>query len=176
VERELLPAEWAILGLLRIRPMHGYEMARRLERDGLPEVCPVEQSSLYTYLRTLEGRGLVAWDEARVGLRPPRKIYALTADGTALVDAWLRAPVGRMRDVRLVFLLKLYFLRQLDPEAEVLLLREQAAACEGYLRNLDAQSPAGAFTELVRASKRSAAEGTLAWIRRVLAEREAAFV
>lgn len=173
VERELLPAEYAILGLLRLGPLHGYEMARRLERDGLPEVCPVEQSSLYTYLRTLEARGLVAWGEERVGQRPPRKIFSLTASGEALVDAWLRAPVGRMREVRLAFLLKLYFLRQVDPPAEVQLLRDQVAACERYLDVLSARASSGAFSDLVLASKRSAAEATLSWIRRVLAEREA---
>ena len=65
--RSLLAGEHAVLGLLSFRPMHGYEMARYFDRDDLQEVCPIDQSLLYTYLRNLGERDLVAWSEERVG-------------------------------------------------------------------------------------------------------------
>jgi len=71
-ERALLPGEYAVLGLLALRPMHGYEMICFLGEQGLDAVCPVEQSTLYTYLRNVESRQFVTWSEDRVGLRPPR--------------------------------------------------------------------------------------------------------
>ena len=40
-ERSLLPGELAVLGLLAVQPMHGYEMARRLVQDGLDAVVPI---------------------------------------------------------------------------------------------------------------------------------------
>jgi DNA-binding PadR family transcriptional regulator len=163
-ERDLLPPEYAALGLLLLRPMHGYEMARALAGD-LAEVCPVEQSSLYTYLRNLEVRGLVTWSETRVGNRPPRKIFELTAVGRAAVEAWLAEPVARLREVRLDFLLKLYFLHQLDPAAETRLLREQVEVCEAYRERLAGRRPGAGFPALVLTSKLSAAEATLGWLR-----------
>ncbi len=170
-ERTLLPAEFAVLGLLGMRPMHGYEMARYFDRDELTEVCPIEQSVLYAYIRNVEDRALVRWQERRVGLRPPRKIYELTPAGRAVLDAWLRTPVDRLREVRLDFLLKLYFLHQMDPAAEGALLAEQIARCEHYRDGLAARSlTAEGFGRLVAGSKLSAAQSTLAWLRGYLSE------
>jgi DNA-binding PadR family transcriptional regulator len=171
-KRPLLPGEYAVLALLALRPMHGYEMTSFIEDEGLSDVCPVEQSTLYTYLRNVEARGLVAWTEERVGQRPPRKIFALTPAGRDLIHAWLRRPVGRMREVRLELLLKLFFLARLDPEANRRLLADQVAACQLYLQDLDAGSPRGGFHLLVLQSKRSAAEGTLAWLQSYTRELE----
>lgn len=164
--RELLPGEWAVLGLLLLRPMHGYEMARSFERDGLSEVCPVEQSLLYTYLRNLEERALVTWREQRVGLRPPRKTYQLTESGSAAVAAWLNGPVARIREVRLDLLLKLYFLHRLNPEGELALLGEQVRVCEAYRERLVRRVGASdGFARLVATSKLTAADATLSWLR-----------
>ena len=153
--RPLLPGEYAVLALLALRPMHGYEMTAFIEEEGLADVCPVEQSTLYTYLRNVEARGLVAWTEERVGNRPPRKRFEL------------------MREVRLDLLVKLFFLERTDPAAHARLLRDQVAACERYLAGLDAAAPAGGFQRLVARSKRTAAEATLDWLRGYAAEVEA---
>lgn len=173
--RELLPGEYAILAMLRLGPKHGYEMARFLERDGLPDVTRVEQSLLYAYLKNVERRGLIAGEEARVGLNPPRRVFHLTEQGEALVDIWLRRPVARLREVRLDFMLKLYFLHQIDPAAEPGLLRGQIASCEAYLERVWSRLPGAeaGFERLVLGSKASAAEATLAWLRDYAAELDA---
>ena len=170
-ERTLLPAEFAVLGLLAIRPMHGYEMARYFDRDELLDVCPIEQSVVYAYIRNVEERGLVRWDETRVGLRPPRKIYELTDAGHAALQAWLQKPVERLREMRLDFLLKLYFLHVNDPAAERTLVDQQIALCERYRQRLAERVALGAgFPRLVASSKLTAAEGTLTWLRGYAAE------
>ncbi len=171
-ERPLLPGEYAILGMLSLRPMHGYEMLCFLGEAGLDTVCPVEQSTLYTYLRNVEARDLVTWTEARVGLRPPRKTFELTDAGRQLTATWLRRPVERMREVRLEFLLKLFFLEALDRDAMRTLLAEQIAVCEGYLAQIPQDSLHTPFIKLVAQSKRSAAEATLNWLKSYAAEIE----
>jgi DNA-binding PadR family transcriptional regulator len=163
--RELLAGEYAVLGLLAIRPMYGYEMARYFDRDDLIAVCPIEQSLLYTYLRNIEGRGLVSWAEERVGNRPPRKRFELTAEGALLIDGWLRRPVQRMREIRLELLVKLYILGQVDAPAERALLREQVEVCEHYLSGLAESPERDGFPALVQRSKQSAAEATLNWLK-----------
>ncbi len=165
-ERPLLPGEFAVLGLLALRPMHGYEMARYFDRDDLTEVCPIEQSMLYSYIRNVEDRGLVHWSEVRVGARPPRKIYELSGTGREIVETWLRQPAERMREVRLEFLLKLYFLHRLDPAAEVDLLRRQIDVCDAYRSRLATRvAESDGFQRLVAQSKLSAAEATASWLR-----------
>jgi PadR family transcriptional regulator AphA len=164
--RPLLPGEYAVLGLLLSGPKHGYEMARYFDRDELSEVCPVEQSLLYTYLRNVEDRGLVTWSEARVGNRPPRKLFELSSHGRDLIETWLDEPVQRLRDVRLDFLLKVYFLHTLDAGRERALLDGQIASCERYHERLgEREARSTGFARLVAASKRSGAESTLRWLR-----------
>jgi PadR family transcriptional regulator, regulatory protein AphA len=164
-DRTLLPGEYAVLCLLSLRPMHGYEMLCFLGDEGLDAVCPVEQSTLYTYLRNVESRHLVTWSEERVGLRPPRKMYELTDEGGGLIHDWLRRPVERLREVRLEFLLKLYFLDATDRGALRKVLAEQIAVCEEYLVQVEARPQESPFRRLVAQSKSSAAEATLSWLK-----------
>lgn len=164
-ERTLLPGEYAVLAVLKVEPMHGYDIACFLATEGLDAVCPVEQSTLYTYLRNVEARGLVTWTEERVGNRPPRKTYSLSSQGDALVYEWLRRPVERMREVRLEFLLKLFFLDLTDRPAMKTLLSDQIAVCEAYLAHIQATPAGSPFRRLVALSKTSAAEATLGWLK-----------
>ncbi len=152
--------------------MHGYDMVSYVADAGLDAVCPVEQSTLYTYLRNVEARGYVRWSEERVGHRPPRKTYALTTEGRQAIDAWMHQPVERMREVRLEFLLKLYFLGEMDPEAHARLLAAQIAVCEAYIAHLEEEPRPNAFAKLVGRSKRSAAEATLGWLKQYAYELE----
>ena len=109
---------------------------KAFEGKGLGEVCPVEQSLLYSYLRNLEGRDLIRWKEQRVGRRPPRKQYSLAAAGTKKANAWLAAPVPQLRQVRYEFLVKLYILHDLDRDAERTLVQAQVDVCDEYLQSV----------------------------------------
>ncbi|MCC6380851.1 MAG: helix-turn-helix transcriptional regulator, partial [Dehalococcoidia bacterium] len=172
-ERELLAGEWAVLGVLRLEPKHGYEIARALEQDGLPDVTRIEQNLLYAYLKTLERRDLIAGHEVRVGAYPPRRVFDLTAAGRAEIDSWLRKTVHRLREVRLEFMLKLYVLHQLDTDAERALLEGQIEVVEAYVDRFSARlavAPSHGFERLVLGSKVSAAEATLAWLRSYASE------
>lgn len=145
--------------------MHGYDMARYFRED-LSEVCPLEQSLLYSYIRNLEKRGLIDWTEERVGLRPPRKVYRLTQLGAEHARNWLKIPVQRLREVRTDFLVKLYVLHELDRKAEQILLAEQIEVCEVYRTELvDRAASLKGFDALVARSKLSAADATLRWLR-----------
>jgi PadR family transcriptional regulator AphA len=161
-----------VLALLSLRDMHGYDMVSFVADEGLAAVCPVEQSTLYTYLRNVEARGYVDWTEERVGNRPPRKTYALTDAGRAAIDDWLRQPVARMREVRLEFLLKLYFLAEVDRAAHRRLIGEQIAVVEEYLAHLASVPSDTAFARLVARSKQSAAVATLGWLKQYAYELE----
>jgi len=168
----LLPGEYLALALLRLRPMHGYEMLHIAQDEGFTEVVPFDRGVLYAYLRKLERLGLVRWQEVRAGARPPRKEYHLTAEGEALAEHWLRTPVERMRDVRQEFLLKLRLLDEIDPAEAEALLDAQIAACRRYLAAVERRAPAGRFGSLLRESRRSAALATLDWLERLRSARK----
>ncbi len=168
-QRDLLPGEYAALGLLALEPAHGYELHRRWQASPLAEVLPLEQSVLYGYLRTLDRRGLLDWEEHRVGNRPLRKIYRPSELGEEFLRAWLRAPVHHLRDVRLDFLLKLHVVGQLDPRSKTSLLDRQITICGRLLEEATAALRAiedeTDFTALFQQSRMSAAGAALVWLR-----------
>ncbi len=73
-------AELAILSLLAGEPLHGYEIARRIERQ-TRGALRFTLASLYPLLYELESRGWVKgnWETTASGRR--RRYYRLTAAG-----------------------------------------------------------------------------------------------
>ena len=163
----LTASEYAVLGLVRQRPTYGYELKQQLTGgQGLARVCPVEPAMIYAILKSLSGLELIdgEWDRSAY---PPRAIYAATAEGDAEFQRWLRRPVGRMRDVRLDFLVKLYFAMEEDPELAGELVTDQIASCRRYEAEIErelAEVEAGSFDAIALTSKASAARITQEWL------------
>jgi len=160
--------EYAVLGVLRARPMHGYEIARRFVADlDLGLVLPMDMSTVYAILKELHEHALIDGEREVVGLRPPRTVYQLTAEAEAQFGQWLGEPVHRLREVRADLLVKLYFCREGGKQAALRLLAAQLAESRTYLaraEQLAAAAPVDSFERLVRASKVSAARATLTWL------------
>jgi len=69
----------ATLSQLRT-PRYGYELRQALAENGMP----IEEGTLYPLLRRLEAQGLLK-SEWRIDAGPPRRYYALNADGRKLL-------------------------------------------------------------------------------------------
>jgi len=163
-----LAMEYALLGFLRVRPMHGYEIYQRIEagdKDGL--VWQVKQGLLYTMLARLESEGLVEGAVETQGTRPPRKLFSLTAKGDTLLQAWLQTPVRNGRDFRLEFLTKLYFAQQAGTTTALTLIRRQIGASQAHLNRLThaANATPDSFAGLVNEFRVGQMEAALAWLR-----------
>lgn len=64
------------------KPMYGYNLIKIFEEGGIP----AEANTLYPLLRRLEAQGLL-YSEWETGGAKPRKYYALTEDGAAVLAA-----------------------------------------------------------------------------------------
>lgn len=129
--------EYALLGLLRREPLHAYEMYQRLRRgELLGHIWQLKQSHLYALLARLEERGLIAGEMELQDARPPRRMLALTAAGSAVYTAWVTAPVQHGRDFRLEFLAKLACAASEGPVTVATLIAEQRATCAVWLNDL----------------------------------------
>jgi PadR family transcriptional regulator AphA len=165
---QLDAADYAIMGLLRIGPRHGYELAPYFANNGtLGLVCTLGVSRLYALLHALEELGLVHAESSIVSGGPPRKVFSLTEAGIAAFQRWLDQPIRRLRQIRQDFLLKLYFSRQLpDSDTEALVSR-QVAASRAVADDLEAQARAEApdsFASMVYGSRLALAYATTAWL------------
>lgn len=103
----------ALLGLIAAEPMSGYGLARLFERT-LARAWPARHPQIYPALAELAGQNLL-----RVSDTGPRrrKTYAVTEDGIAEVQRWLRdtAPDRTVRNETILRLFMLWLLE--SPEA-----------------------------------------------------------
>src|SRR5574337_911276 len=136
------PAEYAMLGLLEGQPMHGYEMFQQFEGGTLGEIVHLEMSQMYAFLKKLERLHYVESQLELQGTRPPRKIFHLTAAGREAFFQWLTQPVEKPREVRILFLIKLYFVRRFRPEQTRSLIDGQIVACQQFLDHLEGRQHA----------------------------------
>jgi len=87
-KRDLLPGmlDMLVLKLLTVQPMHGYGIAKTLQRTS-KDVLQVEEGSLYPALYRMENRGWIKaqWALTENGRRA--KYYRLTASGRRQLDA-----------------------------------------------------------------------------------------
>jgi PadR family transcriptional regulator AphA len=101
-----MTTRFAILGLLSIEPMSGYDI-RRASTDTLSHFWHESYGQIYPALAELEGAKLIRLlPQAREDSRP-RKVYALTAQGRRALAAW-RKQAPTTRPFRNELLLKLF--------------------------------------------------------------------
>lgn len=90
--RRLTTTSYALLGLLGVRPMAAYELAKQaVETIGL--VAASAESGMYAELRRLESGGLIGAHVEWVGRRR-RTVYRITGEGRDALMRWLAAPAG----------------------------------------------------------------------------------
>jgi len=166
------PGEYVILGLLKGRSMHGYEMFQQFQSSALDQILHVEMSQLYAFLKKLERMDYIEAVLEPQGTRPPRKIFHLTDIGHEVFLNWLVLPVEKPRDIRILFLIKLYFIQHYLPVQTEDLLKQQIRACQYFLTRLEAKhtlvtaetSEAAFFDHVVLSSRIHQTRSLLVWL------------
>jgi DNA-binding PadR family transcriptional regulator len=121
--------ELAILGLLKERAMHGYQLKKRLA-ETLGSFWQVSYGSLYPALRRLQTDGAVEmiFPKEQIGRR--KNVYRITDKGEALFTELLeRAGTEASEDNG--FSVRLAFFKYLKPETRIRLLERRRAYLEG---------------------------------------------
>src|SRR3954451_23139340 len=169
---------WAltVLAMLRLRPMHPYEM-QRLIRDWKKDAfLDLKRGSLYHAIGRLERAGLIAVVETtREGKRPERTVYRITDTGEGELLAWLRELLGNPARGTLQFFAALSFLPHLDPadvrkqlDARAGLLEAEVAGIEAALREMTPRIGRLPLIEVEYARATKKAE--LKWVRSLAEE------
>jgi PadR family transcriptional regulator, regulatory protein AphA len=107
----------ALLGLLTIEPMSGYDLGL-VVRETIGHFWNESYGQIYPNLKRLAADGLVASKRERQDGKPDRYIYSITAKGREQLAAWLAIP-PQPEIPRNELLLKLFFGRQAQPEAMI---------------------------------------------------------
>lgn len=137
--RTALPMRFepALLGLVRRKPIHGYNLLQYFTgTGGLGEIWNVKISQVYAYLNKLEEMGYLISERQQGGEYPARRLFSITPTGEAVFLDWMRSPVRSARDLRQLFLLKLFFSADVPQEMVRELLADQIALCKRWLEGL----------------------------------------
>jgi DNA-binding PadR family transcriptional regulator len=159
--------ELAILGLLKERPMHGYQLSRELSEQ-LGGLRRVSYGSLYPTLRRLERDGAVeATGPGATGGRR-KTVYRITPEGEALFLELLEEPTpdGQGEDAR--FRMRLAFFRYLSPEKRIRLMERRRAGLQERLDEIKAAAHGPAedddYQRALVEHGRAATEADIAWL------------
>jgi PadR family transcriptional regulator, regulatory protein PadR len=78
--------EGIVLATLSVRPAYGYEITAQLRAQGFDDIA---EGTIYALLVRIEHRGLVNVEKVPSDKGPPRKVYALSAQGRQyLTEFW----------------------------------------------------------------------------------------
>ena len=147
MDNEYLPTtSYVILGLLTFREMSGYDLKQLINKSITHFYWSPAKSQIYGELRRLESHGLVTMREVPQTLRPDKRLYRITPQGTEAIMKWLEHSGVEPDSYKSALLLKVFFGHMVSLEALIGLLEERRKqverdlnACEKKAEELKAQ-------------------------------------
>lgn len=132
-----LSPEYALLGLLYLKPAHGYQLHQRLAED-LGQTWHISLSQTYNILKRLEAQGFIEANIQEQSKLPDRREFQLSKTGSERFWQWFHAPTGAsVRAIRVEFTTRLYFARKIDLKMAERLINEQVAETRTGLDRLN---------------------------------------
>ena len=131
---------FVLFALLSVEPNTGYGLGRALN-DEVKHLWDTSLQQIYGELRTMLTASLIEQRIVPISNRRAKKVYSITPRGRAELHRWLAdgATLPRNRDS---FLVKLYCLEQMPPDAVVRHLEERRDASIAEARELRAKKAA----------------------------------
>ena len=163
-----------ILWLLGEQPLHGYRIKKILSEVSLGFWFPVEDTSIYSMLRTLVKEGLAREAaQERVGRRPSRMLYAITRSGRRALRERLQAAWQGTRRAPETINAALAAADEFEDDEIADLLRTRLAGL-GERRKELLRVTSGAPSPLLARRERALLDAELRWARRELRTLDAA--
>jgi PadR family transcriptional regulator AphA len=123
----------ALLGLLSLGPMSGYDIRQLISRS-IGHFWSESYGQIYPGLKRLAAEGLAEKKTERQKGKPDRHLYSLTTAGHKQLQRWLKLPVTEKEVPRNETLLKLFFGAHVSPSVS---RAHVAAYLESHQKELD---------------------------------------
>jgi DNA-binding PadR family transcriptional regulator len=129
--------ELGLLGLLKGKPMHGYELKQRLAEQ-LGPFGRFSYGSLYPTLKRLAKEGAVETELPKAKTSRRKNVYRITPAGESLFETLLEESGPSVTEERNAFMLRLAFFRYMKPEARTRLMESRRGYLQGRLQKMAA--------------------------------------
>jgi len=170
--------ELAVLGLLKERPMYGYELKKQLD-ERLGHAWRISYGSLYPTLKKLAKSEAVEMEYPKGETSRRKNVYRLAQKGEELFEQLLEEQGPQAAEDREAFMLRLAFFRYTKPETRRRLLErrrgylvEQLARIKDRLKNLKERMDAYSL-ELMRHGELEM-EHDIRWLDSIIASEKRA--
>ena len=128
-----------LLGLIRERPLNAYEMIKQLGYMNVRWWFNIGDSTVYTTLKNLEKRGMIAGTVEKAGNMPDRTVYTITDEGVAALRDTLRKSLLQFDYDTNIFTIAAFFLDALDASEKRALLEKRLELLQRYLAGIEQQ-------------------------------------
>lgn len=163
---------FALLGLLLDQPHHGYDLYQRfIDPAGLGQVWHLGMSQVYADLKTLEARGWVDVTVEHQDPRPARKVFALTKAGHSVFRKWLATPSRGLREMRVEFIVRLFFARRAGAREVAALVARQEKSLHDELdriqHDMALSNESADFVQAIHSFRLSQIEAAITWLKSI---------
>jgi len=105
----IMSLQYAILGLLKYKPMTGYDLKKMFD-ESINNFWAASLSQIYRELGTLESKGYLNFIIQPQNDRPDKKIYSITETGKTAFKDWIENfPQKVSKETRDEFTLRVFF-------------------------------------------------------------------
>jgi DNA-binding PadR family transcriptional regulator len=128
--------EVLLLGLLKKKPMYGYEIKQLVDEE-LIHVAPISSGSVYHNLKILEKKGLLTKSVVKDTAHPEKQIYHITPEGIKTFDDLIKLNITNFERPHLALDTSLYFLEESGKGQFQEQLRELLVALKQYHKDAE---------------------------------------
>ncbi len=150
-----------------MQEMHGYQL-NELIGSHLGTSVHLKKPTAYRLLNQMSDDGWVTYREEREGNRPPRRVYAITAQGEGAFQRLLRESLADYKTVDFVGNIGLLFLDAVPAEETSSLLQNRRAAVESLLQTVQAHEGLDGGFRLVLEHQERHLTTELEWLDEVI--------
>jgi PadR family transcriptional regulator, regulatory protein AphA len=127
--------QYAILGMLSIRPRSGYDIKKQISRS-IGFFWNENFGHIYPILKRMEKDGLVTKHIEEAGYRPRKNVFTLTEKGKKELKRWLKTSVSE-QPIRNELLLKLFFGAHLDEDDIIAMIEAEKEKSNNLIQLFD---------------------------------------
>lgn len=115
---------YILLGLLNNQPMTGYDL-NQMFKDEIGEFWQAKHSQIYPELAKMEADSLISHKVEISGTKLEKKLYSITEEGLSMLKSWVLSPSEDLPVNRDEFVLKLFFINDINDPELVEIFKEQ---------------------------------------------------
>ncbi|HEX6489068.1 MAG TPA: PadR family transcriptional regulator [Candidatus Dormibacteraeota bacterium] len=133
--RPLPTSSYAVLGLLSLTPMSGYDLAQAVDKS-IGHFWPMSKTQVYSELGRLDSLGLVEGHAIEQERLPDKRVFRLTEAGSRALDQWLDSQDHEGPTFRIPALVKIFFGHRMSRERVAQVLEDVAGDADAESEQL----------------------------------------